>query len=120
MEPETDTGSVSGVSLGSDAASAPWYTEQASLDMPMCCNLVCMALAVLHRMKRYHTVVQVMLLLTPALHTSADVPGVFYLRQICRAACDHVASSAQINSMNILRRGLMSLLFAGDNVPQSQ
>ena len=59
--PETDTGSVSSLSLGSDAVRAPWYTEQGSLDMPMCCNLVCMALAVLHRMKRYHTVVQVIL-----------------------------------------------------------
>ena len=52
-------GSVSAVSLGSDALALPWYTQQSSLDMPMCCNLVCMALAVLHRMKRHHTVVQV-------------------------------------------------------------
>jgi len=54
-----DKASSSGVSLGSDALSLPWYTGQSSLDMAMCCNLTCMALAVLHRMKRYHTVVQV-------------------------------------------------------------
>ena len=51
--------SSSGVSLGSDALTLPWYTGQSSLDMGLCCNLTCMALAVLHRMKRYHTVVQV-------------------------------------------------------------
>ena len=51
--------SVSGASLGSDALSLPWYTGHSSLDMTMCCNLTCMALAVLHRMKRFHTVVQV-------------------------------------------------------------
>ena len=56
---EDEGGSVSGASLGSDALSLPWYTGQSSLDMAMCCNLTCMALAVLHRMKRYHTVVQV-------------------------------------------------------------
>ena len=54
-----DKASSSGVSLGSDALMLPWYTGQSSLDMAMCCNLTCMALAVLHRMKRYHTVVQV-------------------------------------------------------------
>ena len=54
-----DKASSSGVSLGSDALMLPWYTGQSSLDMGLCCNLTCMALAVLHRMKRYHTVVQV-------------------------------------------------------------
>ncbi len=54
-----DKASSSGVSLGSDALTLPWYMGQTSLDMHMCCNLTCMALAVLHRMKRYHTVVQV-------------------------------------------------------------
>lgn len=73
MEPETDTGSISGVSLGSDAVSTPWYTEQSSLDMHMCCNLVCMALAVLHRMKRYHTVVQVVPLHQSALCSFAEL-----------------------------------------------
>ncbi len=54
-----DKASSSGVSLGSDALMLPWYTGHSSLDMAMCCNFICMALAVLHRMKRYHTVVQV-------------------------------------------------------------
>ena len=57
-----DKASSSGMSLGSDALALPWYTGQASLDMPLYCNLACMALAVLHRMKRYHTVVQVICL----------------------------------------------------------
>lgn len=82
MGPEIDTGSVSGMSLRSDAVSAPWFSEQSRLDMPMCCNLVCMALSVLHRMKRYHTVVQVTLLLTSALYSLAEVLGVRHLRQI--------------------------------------
>lgn len=55
-----DAASSSGFSLGSDALTLPWYSKQHSgLDMTLCCNLACMALAVLHRMKRYHTVVQV-------------------------------------------------------------
>ena len=35
-----------------------------------------MALAVLHKMKRYHAVVQVTLLLIPAMSSVAEVPGV--------------------------------------------
>lgn len=46
-------------SFGSDALTRPWFQKQSSLDMRMCCNMTCMALAVLHRMKRYHTLVQV-------------------------------------------------------------
>ena len=103
MGPETDTGSVSGVSLGSDAVSAPWYTEQTSLDMPMCCNLVCMALAVLHRMKRYHTVVQVLLLLTSALYSFAELLGVLDLKQNCCTGRDCVALFAQIHLIKTLR-----------------
>ena len=66
-----DKASSSGISLGSDALALPWYTGQGSLDMPLCCNLTCMALAVLHRMKRYHTVVQVIcskLMLHDSMH----------------------------------------------------
>ena len=63
-----DADSSSGLSLGSDALALPWYTQQTSLDMHMCCNLVCMALAVLHRMKRHHTVVQVPLLVLHTIH----------------------------------------------------
>lgn len=81
MGPEADTGSVSGLSLGSDAVRAPWYTEQASLDMPMCCNLVCVALAVLHRMKRYHTVVQVIPLLMSALGSPCSAGWCHTLKQ---------------------------------------
>ena len=58
QQAEDDKGSRSGVSLGSDALSLPWYSGT-SADMPMCCNIACMALAVLYRMKRYHAVVQV-------------------------------------------------------------
>ena len=56
---DVDDKASSGVSLGSDALMLPWYTGQSSLDMGLCCNLTCMALSVLYRMKRYHTVVQV-------------------------------------------------------------
>ena len=54
-----DKASSKASTLGSDALALPWYTGQDSLDMPLCCNLACMVLAVLQRMKRYHTVVQV-------------------------------------------------------------
>lgn len=56
---EEDDRASSQFSLGSDALIAPWFKKQPGLDMQMCCNMVCMSLAVLHRMKRYHTVVQV-------------------------------------------------------------
>lgn len=65
LSPDDDKAS-SQFSLGSDALTTPWFAKQSSLDMRMCCNMVCMALAVLHRMKRYHTVVQV---LSPELLT---------------------------------------------------
>ena len=54
-------------SVGSDALIKSWFQDQPSLDMKMCCSMVCMALAVLLRMKRFHTVVQVMLSAAPVI-----------------------------------------------------
>lgn len=62
---EEDDKASTQFSVGSDALVKSWFQNQPSLDMKMCCNMVCMALAVLHRMKRFHTVVQVMLLAVP-------------------------------------------------------